>query len=534
MTNINARWSVDWSRFRMSKSPANSEFDAIVIGSGIGGMAAAAALSKVGHKVLLLEQYETLGGLTHSFSREGFTWDAGIHYLSGIAPGDRERDLLDWLSDTPIEFTSMGAIYDNLHIGDTPTLTLSRPFEAQERDLKDRFPDEANAIEAWTTALREGREAIQKILPTRALPELVGTALQWWNGRAIERWCGRTTQEVIDEITDNSELAAVFAAQWFDHGGRPSKASFAMHALISASYLVSGAWYPVGGGAAFAEHILPTIAAGGGEARAGTRVETLLFENDRVAGVRTADGEEFRADAVISDVGARETVNHLLPADFGHQEWIEEIRSLAPSIAHFSLFLGFEGDVEDAGATRSNHWIYPTGKVDVVWTDAPESPPPGMFVSFASIKDPSHAPGPSQKYAGEIIAWTDWSTVEKWAGMEPGARGDDYQSFKTQVENVMFAQFEAYFPDLAKLVVFRDLSTPLTTSAITGHHRGAFYGLDVTPERVMSRALQAKTPVPGLFLAGQDVVSPGIPGALWGGMLAAASLDPRIFQHFRG
>lgn len=512
----------------------DTHWDAIVIGSGIGGMTAAAALSKLGHKVLLLEQYQTLGGQTHSFSREGFTWDAGIHYLSGIAPGDPMRALLDWLSDRPMEFASMGAVYDNLHIGDAAPLALSRPFEAQERDFKDRFPDEAEAIEAWTAALRAGREAVNTIFPTRAMPELLGTALQWWHGRAIDRWCRRTTQEVIDEITDNPDLAAAFAAQWFDHGGRPGKASFAMHALISASYLESGAWYPVGGGAAFGEHILPTIAAGGGAARSGTRVAALLFEADRVVGVETADGEEIRADAVISDIGARETVTHLLPADCGHREWIDEIRSLPPSIAHFSLFLGFEGDVEEAGATRSNHWIYPTGEVDVVWTEAPDGPPPGMFVSFASVKDPAHDPGASQRHAGEVVAWTDWSTVEKWAGMEPGARGDDYRSFKARVADAIFAQFEAYFPDLARLVVFRNLATPLSTAAITGHHRGAFYGLDVTPRRLMSGALQARTPVPGLFLAGQDVVSPGVPGALWGGLLAAGSLDPKVFRQLRG
>ena len=118
--------------------------------------------------------------------------------------------------------------------------------------------------------------------------------------------------------------------------------------------------------------------------------------------------------------------------------------------------------------------------------------------------------------------------------MDPGARGDDYRSFKARVEDVMFAQFEAYFPELAKLVVFRNLSMLLTTTAITGHHRGAFYGLDVTPKRVMSGALQAKTPVPGLFLAGQDVASPGIPGAIWGELLAAASVDPKIVRHMRG
>ena len=94
----------------------------------------------------------------------------------------------------------------------------------------------------------------------------------------------------------------------------------------------------------------------------------------------------------------------------------------------------------------------------------------------------------------------------------------------------MFGQFEAYFPGLAKLVVFRNLSTPLTTHAITGHHKGAFYGIDTTPERLMSEALQTRTPVPGLFLAGQDVLTPGLPGALWGGVLAAATVDPKLFR----
>jgi all-trans-retinol 13,14-reductase len=511
-----------------------AEWDAIIIGSGMGGMAAAAALSKLDHKVLLLEQYQTLGGLTHSFSMEGFSWDAGIHYLNCVAPEDRERHILDWLSDTPIKFVSMGSIYDNLHIGDAAPLSLSRPYEAQELDLKDRFPDEGKAIEAWIAALREGRQASFTVTSTRAMPEIIGSAMKWWHSHAIKRWCVRTTQQVIDEITDNSDLAAAFVAQWFDHGGRPSKASFAMHALITGSYLESGAWYPAGGGAAFADHILPTITKAGGEARADTKVETLRFEDDRVVGVRTAQGEDIRADVVISDIGARETVNHLLPKGCGHQDWIDEINALPHSVAHFSLFLGFEGDIEDAGATRSNHWIYPTGEVDVVWTDAPENPPPGMFVSFASLKDSAHVPGPSRKYAGEIVAWTDWSVVKQWADLEPNARGEDYRKFKTAVEDVLFAQFEKYFPDLAKLVVFRNLSTPLSTEAITGHHHGGFYGIDVTPARVLSGALQAKTPVPGLILAGQDVLTPGIPGALWGGIFAAASVDPRVWRELPG
>ncbi len=511
-----------------------ASWDAIVIGSGMGGMAAGAALSRLGHRVLLLEQYKTLGGLTHSFSREGFSWDVGVHYLGALAPGERERKLIDWLCHTPMDFVSLGAVYDILHIADAPPLSLSQPYEAQERDLKNRFPDEVEAIAAWTKALKAGQEVMHQIFPTRALPETASDAAMRWDDRALDKWCLRTTREVIDDLTTNPELAAVLAAQWGDHGGRPSKASFAMHALVLGSYLKCGAWYPVGGGAAFAEHLLPTIIEAGGEARANVKVDTLVFENNKVVGVRTSHGEEIRSKVVLSDIGARETVKHLLPEGRGQGGWVEEIRALPSSIAHFSLFLGFEGDIKSAGATRANHWVYPKGKVDALWTNVPQEDPPGFFVSFASLKDPSHDPGPQQKHVGELMVCTDWSSISRWAELPADERGKDYKLFKQQVEEKLLVQLRKHFPELADLLVFHELSTPLATGAITGHHEGAFYGLDVTPERTVSDALKAKTPIEGLYLTGQDVVSPGIQGALWGGVLAAASVDPRVFEQIVG
>ena len=157
-----------------------------------------------------------------------------------------------------------------------------------------------------------------------------------------------------------------------------------------------------------------------------------------------------------------------------------------------------------------------------------------MTVSFGSLKNAAHDPGPRQKHTAQLLCWTDWSTVEQWANHPEGARGDDYSEFKRRTEAAMMAMFEERFPELAKFLVYKNLATPLSTVSFTGHHFGAFYGLDVTPERVMCDALRAKTPIPGLYLAGQDVASPGIPGALWGGVLSAATVDPGIFRIIRG
>lgn len=519
------------TRNRKSGNGGGGNWDAIIIGSGMGGMTAGAALARAGHRVLLLEQYHTIGGLTHSFSRNGFRWDVGIHYLSSFAPGDRMADLLNWLCDSPIPLEPIGAVYDVLHIGDAEPLELSRPFEAQAMDLKERFPEEHDAIDAWFEAVHEAREEMYTIFKSRAMPRAVGEAMEWWHRRAFKKWCARTTAEVADEITDNEDLKGALFAQWGVHGGQPSKASFAAHALIANSFLESGAWYPVGGANAIAEHMLPTITKAGGEVRTSVRVEGLVMDGDRVIGVETADGETIYANAVVSDIGARETVDQLLPERLRGDAWVNEIRALPSSICHFSLFMGFEGDIEAAGASRANHWLFPNGETDAVWTDAPDSAPPMLFVSFASLKDPEHDPGPKQHHSGEIMVLADWSTVERWGDLPREERGEDYAEFKRAAKQTILKHFRHYLPELADLLVYAELSTPLSTVSVTGHHQGAFYGLDVTPERMRCDALRMKTPVDGLFLGGQDAASPGVPGALWGGLLSAACVDPKVYRH---
>ena len=102
----------------MTDKPSNNEFDVIVIGSGMGGMTTATALSRMDHKVLLLEQAQAIGGLTHSFTREGFSWDVGLHYCGTFGHDQSAGRILDWLSGGTIEFRSVGTVYDTLHFPD--------------------------------------------------------------------------------------------------------------------------------------------------------------------------------------------------------------------------------------------------------------------------------------------------------------------------------------------------------------------------------------------------------------------------------
>ena len=202
---------------------------------------------------------------------------------------------------------------------------------------------------------------------------------------------------------------------------------------------------------------------------------------------------------------------------------------MKPSICHFEMFLGFEGDIAKLGATRSNHWFFESWDTnDGLWTNT-ESPIQMMFVSFPSLKDDRHEPGPSQRHTGQFMVLADWSTVADFAS--GGAKEDPgkWAEFKDDVEAKMMAFFTDKFPALAPLVVCRVFGTPLATAKFTAHEKGGFYGLETTPRRMMCDALRPRTPVEGLFLTGQDVLTPGIAGSLFSGMLTAAAIDPRVY-----
>ena len=515
----------------MISTPPNTDFDVIVIGSGIGGMTTATALSRLDYKVLLLEQAQAIGGLTHSFVRDGFSWDVGLHYCGLFGRDQPAGKILDWLSRGTIKFQSIGTVYDTLHFPDDFQISVARPAAAYKMELKDRFPDSAAEIDIYFEALDDANAAFRMVTAERAMPEPFASAHRWWNESKIKRWCERTTSDVIEDIISDPKLSAVLSAQWGTYGGKPTQASFGVHALIMSHYL-DGAGYPVGGAAAIAKGLVPVIEAAGGSARAGTPVSAILIEDGKAVGVRTSSGEEFRAPVIVSAAGAGETVKRLLPKDVGAQDWAGEIASFKPSVCHFEVYMGFEGDIARHGATRSNHWFHENWDTDdAIWQG--RSPLSMAFVSFPSLKDPSHDPGPSNRHTGQMMVLADWSTVADFADGGADERPEEWAAFKQEVEARLMAFFAKKFPALAPMIVYRELGTPLATALFTGHEKGGFYGVETTPRRVLSKALSAQTPVPGLFLTGQDVMSPGIAGALYGGMLGAAAIDPRVFQKFR-
>jgi all-trans-retinol 13,14-reductase len=507
----------------------SGRFDAIVIGSGIGGLACACALTRSGLKVLVLEKHFAAGGLTQTFSRKGFTWAVGLHYLGDMGEGGSARKIIDWLSGGTIHFAPSGPVYDTVHLPGDFEFQFARPQAALVAELKERFPASTVEIDAFFVALEDAERAGRGIFEQRAMPSLLGKTVQLLHRSAIDKWWGRTTAVVLHEMISDPRLRAVLAAQRGDYGPDPHESSFGIHATVMRHYM-QGAYFPVGGADAFAASLVPVIEQGGGEVRTRAPVVGILMENDAVTGVRLKDGTEERCPRVFSDIGARNTITQLLPAPVRESEWARQITAFRPSACHIGMYLGFSGDIRPRGATSSNHWFYESLNIaEGLWRDPSHRlSAPALYVTFPSLKQP-RSDTLSEMHTAELVTFTDWEVFSRWENSQIGRRPADYLALKETISGLLMSQFARYFPALAPLVVYTELSTPLSSVAFTAAEHGGVYGLEASPRRFLSTALRAKTPVAGLYLTGQDVGSAGITGAMMGGLLSAAALEPALF-----
>ena len=129
-------------------------YDVIVIGSGIGGLTTAGLLARAaGKRVLVLERHTEPGGLTHTFRRDGASWDVGVHYIGQVAPESQARAYFDYLSDGELEWNRMPDAYDRF-VYPGLDLSVSSDPNRYEHDLIAVFPTEARAIRRYFKDVR--------------------------------------------------------------------------------------------------------------------------------------------------------------------------------------------------------------------------------------------------------------------------------------------------------------------------------------------------------------------------------------------
>ena len=501
-------------------------YDVIIIGSGISGLCSAALLSMEGKKVLVLEKHFKIGGYTHTFRRQNYEWDVGIHYIGGMhIKRSFSRKLFDKITESNLKWNKTDDNYDRIIFPDK-SYDFIAPKNRFIEDMKNHFPEESSNIDKYIDTITSINRSMFKYFAAKGLSGLKEILLSNYLSKDFLKFSNKTTYEALAEITSNEKLIGVLTGQWGDYGLPPKQSSFAMHCAIATHYL-DGANYPIGGSGSISESIVPVIEKHGGQLFISTGVESIYIKDGKCRGVVLENGDTIESKAVISSAGVQNTLNKFLVKEPSLAKYRDNLDTIEPSYGHGCLYVGFDKPAKELGITNTNLWIYPSYDHDLntqKYMDNENEEFPLVYLSFASSKDPSW----DKNYPGtatlEAIVPTSFAYYSKWKDKPWKKRGDDYLEYKEKFSNRIISKIYEHCPNLKDKISYHELSSPLSTRDMAHYEFGELYGANHTPSRFRQKWLKPKTPIKNLYLTGQDITTVGLPSALMSGMLTSSTL----------
>ncbi len=520
-----------------AKAPVPSHVDVAIVGAGMGGLTAAAYLSRAGLKVAVFDAHYVAGGCCTQFSRGNrdnrYAFDIGLHYIGDCGPGG---PIPKMLGECGIDIEMVPMDQDGFDTLVFPDFRFRIPasHDVYRDRLVELFPKEKRGIDRYVRFLREV-EHMGKLYEKSAgkmSASLAFNALT--KGRMLLKYQKATIAQVLDTCTQDPKLRAVMLGQHGDYGLPPSEVSAVLHAGLANHYF-AGAYYPRGGGQILADRLAETIEAHGSSIHLRKPVEEILIEDGRAVGLRTeanrrGEYHEVRANTVISNADLRQTFEHLVAPEHLPASLVERSKQFKMGGAIFMTFLGVTADMAAKGMTNTNYWQMDSYDFESYYRDSRDAGAPrtrGCYITSASFKDPQSRHCPDGVTSVEIMSLVPgqskaWDVDPADIGAWRYKRSERYKALKGEIEEDMVRRLEDLFPGTRDTIVFQESATPVTHSRYTRASEGTGYGLACSPDQYMENRPGYRTPVKGLYLAGASTrAGHGVLGSMFSGHHAA-------------
>lgn len=480
----------------MSNATIPTEYDVIVIGSGIGGLVTATQLTAKGAKVLVLESYVIPGGSSGYFSHAGYTFDVGASMIFGFGERGTTNLLTRALAavDMKIE-TIPDPVQIHYHLPNNLEVKVHREYDQFLQELTAKFPQEKVGIKKFYDECWRVFNCLNSmdLLSLEEPGYLTRVFFQHpLSCLGLVKYLPLNVGDIARKYITDPDLLKFIDIECYCWSVVPADLTPMINAgMVFSDRHYGGINYPKGGVGQIAVKLVEGLEKTGGKILYQSKVKEIIMENGRAVGVRLTNGQVYQAKRIVSNATRWDTFGKLISEDNIPAKELKWRKRYEKSPSFLSLHLGVKAEVLKAG-TECHHIILDN------WENMEKSQET-IFVSIPTLLDPDLAP------AGyHIIHTFTPSWLSEWQGLSPA----DYEAKKEMAAGKLLDRLEKIFPGLDAGLDYMEIGTPRS-------HRRFLNRQDGTYGPIPSRKLKGllgmpfnRTAIPGLYCVG-DSTFPG-------------------------